>query len=63
MLSVHWTTLFAVFVGLIAVAVAGKVGRQQGDYDFFSPLIGAAVLLIGLVVILGLLLLRASGWV
>lgn len=49
-----WPILFMV----VGVALAAIFGRQQGDYDMVSPLLGAGLFLCGLVAAIGYMIGR-----
>lgn len=63
MISAHWTTLVIIGVGIAAAVCAGLVGRTTNTWDFISPVLGCLVLMIGALLIAGILLIRAWGWV
>jgi len=45
---------------VVIVGVAVRVGKAKADYDFVSPILGGAVLLIGMAVVLGFLFGRCG---
>lgn|GEM_PF-6489180 len=51
--------LWMLFV-VVIVGVAVRVGKAKADYDFVSPILGGAVLLIGMAVVLGFLFGRCG---
>jgi hypothetical protein len=63
MLTVHWSTILVCAILIGAVVASGRVGKTHGDYDFFSPLLGCGVLLVGIIAALLVLLVRAWGLV
>ena len=46
------TWVFWVLYVIVIVVISSRIGRPKGNYDMFSPLLGGAILICGLVFML-----------
>ena len=51
-----FSILFWVILGIIAGIAGIKIGKPKSDFDFFSPLFGAAIVIMYIIFLIGYLI-------